>query len=277
MNWRVSAVAWCACFAVLGCLIALAASVMPTAPPALRALPALVVTLFVPGYLALGLLFPRVGDLEALPRSTLSVLLSVAFTAIAALILSYTGLGISRPSVVVSLVVVSAAMAVALVFQQRRLDAKSRLFHTLLLQPGLPEIRAVIVALTMLPLVALGAGITLHTRPSPGSTELFVEQRPDASTTFKGPAVTIVIVNREPDTARFVLELAYEARPVARSAEFALSPGQTRKWELRFAPLFWPDAVPVNVYLLKQGATTPYRQLTLWLYEPPRRTPGDPS
>jgi len=257
--------------------MALAELVMPAVLPAVSTLPALLMTLFAPGYLILGVLFPREGDLEDLPRASLSVLLSVAVTALAALTLSYTGLGITRASAMVSLLVVSVALSVSAIFRQRRLDAKARLYHQLHLRPGLPGIRAAMVALSLLLLVALGAGFALRARPSQGATELFVEHGPDAFTTFKGPAATVVIVSRESESARFTLELVYQARPVARTAEFALSPGQTRKWELRFAPVFWPDHVPVNVYLLKQGASTPYRQLTLWLYEPAERTPGDPS
>ena len=277
MNWRVSAVALCACFVLLGGCLVLAESVIPAVPTALRTLPALLITLFVPGYLTLGALFPRAGDLEDLPRAALSVPLSVAVTALAALILSYTGLGITRTSVMVSLFVVSIVPSVAAIFRQRRLDAKARLYHQLHLRPRLPGIRAAIVALSLLLLVALGAGFAFQVRPSQGATELFVEQGPGAFTTFNGPAVTVVIVNHEPETARFTLELAYQALPVARTAEFALSPGQMHKWELRFAPVFWPDQVPVNVYLLKQGALTPYRQLTLWIYQPPWRSAGDPS
>jgi len=96
---------------------------LPSESPlvALRWILGSVFVLFVPGYVTVQALFPRVEDLDGIERLMLSIGLSLALVPLIGLLLSYTPWGIRLDPIVISLTVFTVGLALGALFWRFRI------------------------------------------------------------------------------------------------------------------------------------------------------------
>ena len=83
-----------------------------------------VFVLFIPGYVTVKALFPRGRELDAIERFALSVGLSLALVPLVGLLLNYTPWGIRLTPIVISLIILTAGLAVVALARQHRITVE---------------------------------------------------------------------------------------------------------------------------------------------------------
>jgi len=83
-----------------------------------------VFVLFIPGYVTVKALFPRGRELDAIERFALSVGLSLALVPLVGLLLNYTPWGIRLTPIVISLIILTAGLAVVALARQHRISVE---------------------------------------------------------------------------------------------------------------------------------------------------------
>lgn len=273
--------------ALLVALIAAGQGGLPLPLAGLRLLLSLWFLLFAPGYAVQAAIFAPGARAGALPsghvdraeRLALSLVLSLAVAAGIALILDRLPCGIRLwPVVAAEGLVIGVATVVAWhrVWRRareqapatfspdprgwwRRLGRRDRLLYGVLLL-------ALAMSLT-------AAGSILRSRPANGHfTEFYVlgqegqaENYPFETTAGQPVTVTLGIANGEGVPAAYRAEVQSRARLLASVEIGSLQPGETRKTRLQFAPDVAGEDIPMSFLLYRDGATTPYRSLRLWL------------
>lgn len=101
---------------------------LPSNSPAvfLRWILGSVFVLFIPGYVTVEALFPKSRELDTIERFALSVGLSLALVPMVGLLLNYTPWGIRLDPIVVSLIVLTCALAMVALSRQYRTSARRR-------------------------------------------------------------------------------------------------------------------------------------------------------
>jgi uncharacterized membrane protein len=245
-----------------------------------RAALGLVFALAVPGYFIQAAAFPRIGQIDALERAMLSLVLSIAAVPPLALLLEWTpGLRVDLPGIVTALGA-ACTLVIAIAWRQRaRVPQAERC--TLALPYRLPELRAprlspvnglliaVMLAAGVVALIAMGV-LLLGTGPGQHFTEFYVlnpdglaENLPRTVRAGDALALRVGVMNREGTT------VTYRVTVSAGDATLeALPPVTLNDGETRIIPLTLDLALPVGeqdvrVTLYRDDSPQPYRQLHL--------------
>jgi len=182
---------------------------------------ALLLVLFVPGYLATAALFPADGEIDWIRRTGLSVGLSLAIVALIGLVLNATPWGLGVRAAAASLGTAVAALGVLAYWTRTRLPPRRRLSVTLDLRVpsmrGLSPLEKVIsVILLVGMLVAGGLLVNVLIGPRPGAryTELALldetgrlEAYPLRLNASESGSVIIRVVNHEFTTVDYTVRV----------------------------------------------------------------------
>lgn len=269
--------------------LALLAGLAPLLPmllllpiPWLRVPLGLIAALLAPGYTLTAALFPRRGDVDAAARIGLSFGLSIPVLPVLALLLDALPWGIRPWPMAMSLSFwilllcglalwrrqAPAAQGQAYLPPQvkwaerwRSLGHRGRTRYaigTLVLAGALLVSREVFTAL-------------LH--DSSGQlTEFYIlgaegwaERYPRTVAPGEEMQVRAGIVNREGVTTRYRVEVRWQGQVLVKLSPVTLAAGRTWEAPLRFALAQAGDDQPIDVLLFQKEASTPYRQLRLWV------------
>lgn len=181
---------------------------------------AILLLLFVPGYVVTAVLFPRDGEMEWVPRIALSMGLSLAIILFLALTLALT-VGLRLTSVVVSLVLFTLLVGFAALARRLVLPSEARLSATLEIPTpavgrGAPVDRALVASMAASILVAAGAAGYVFLAPVPGDafTELYLlgsggraEGYPEELAVSEEGTVVIGVANHEFERVEYGLQV----------------------------------------------------------------------
>lgn len=234
--------------------------------------------LFFPGYVLISALYPRRDDLDGIERLALSLGLSLAVVPLIGLVLNYTPWGIRLTPILISLAVFIAVCSLLAVSKRKVLSPTERF-------PA--DVRPVIQALRRLPWATLGVsavviGLVLFlgfrfgalggSRVGEPFTEFYVlgpsgkaEGYPRRLFVGQPREVILGIVNHEGKPAQYSIQIRMDDQPLETIGP--LSIGHEQKWENKtvFSPRRPSRRAKVEFLLFKDGATTPYRSLHLWM------------
>ncbi len=241
------------------------------APLALRLPLGLLGVLLLPGYSLSALLLPRADDLDGLERLALGFSLSPAVIAVVAPVLDRTPWGLGYPALVVSLTGWTVLAATAAWWRRERLAPSHGPAFTVTLRAS----RATWLALTALVggllLAAVALAMTLTASP-PRLTEFFilgpdrlVENYPRQVRPGETVTVAVGITNHEGVAAAYSVEVGAGAATLARTAPKQMEAGTTWEGPVSFSLSRAGRDQEIQMRLLKDGNTQPYRQLRLWI------------
>jgi uncharacterized membrane protein len=235
--------------------------------------------LFFPGYVLIAALFTRKEDLSGIERVALSFGLSIAVVPLIGLGLNYTPWGIRLAPILVSLIVFIFAMTAIAWYRRRRLPADDAFIPTFDFElPVLAELsrldRVLSVLLIVSILVAIGSIIYVVTMPKTGEkfTEFYIlgpggkaEGYPGNLAVGQQGQVIVGVVNHEYSLVNYTVQVKIGDTVQSTIGPIALSNEQ--KWE---NPAVFSVSAPqqnlqVQFLLFRQGDTTPYRSLHLWV------------
>ncbi len=265
---------------IVGCVIAVALtfglSLLGDAIPwlTLARLPlGLVSVLFVPGYLLLAAL-PRLRELDGKLGLAVAVGLSLAIVPFLALLLDYSGLGLSTLAIAASLLALTLPLA-ALSLQRRsgaavKVGANPRsAWRFRHMSIGA---RLAVAGLALLIVGGAAVSYAVSQTPPPPYTEFYVlnasgqaQDYPQATSDGVPLTVTLGVINDEGAAASYRVEVSDGGKVVANVAVGPLAAGQI--WE-RQSYLSLPSVSgeqAVQLLLYKDGIEPPYRQLRLIL------------
>lgn len=241
----------------------------------------LVFALAVPGYFIQAAAFPRIGQIDALERAMLSLVLSIAAIPPLALLLEWTpGLRVDLPGIVTALGV-ACALLIAVAWRQRaRVPQSERC--TLALPYRLPGLGAarrlspvnglllvVMLAAATVALIAMGV-LLLGSGPGQDFTEFYVlnpdglaENLPRTVRAGDSAALRVGMINSEGAPATYRVTVTAGDTTLESLPPVTLNDG-----EMRIMPVTLDLALPVGeqdvlVTLYRDGSPQPYRQLHL--------------
>ncbi|HEV7216320.1 MAG TPA: DUF1616 domain-containing protein, partial [Chloroflexota bacterium] len=126
---------------------------------------------------------------------------------------------------------------------------------------------ALVVALAVTAFdVGLGAG-------SEQATSFSLAMGSSAVNPIQADYVVLEVQSRERFTSTFHIGIAWQGHPLGTSAQFSLQPGQLQQVAVTTTPPPGRGPVSVDATLFKDGASTPYRQLHVWMRTIPYRVP----
>lgn len=235
--------------------------------------------LFFPGYVLIAALFTRKEDLSGIERVALSFGLSIAVVPLIGLGLNYTPWGIRLAPVLVSLIIFIVAMSGIAWHRRHRLPVEDAFIPTFEFElPALGELsridRMLSVLLVLAILAAVGSIIYVVTMPKTGEkfTEFYIlgpggkaEGYPTDLAVGQQGQVIVGVVNHEYSAINYTVQVKTGNAVQSTIGPFALSNEQ--KWEnpVAFAVSAPQQNLQVQFLLFRQGDTTPYRSLHLWV------------
>ncbi|MGC9443888.1 MAG: DUF1616 domain-containing protein [Candidatus Methanospirareceae archaeon] len=250
-----------------------------------RILLGLPLVLFLPGYALIALLFPRRDDLDGIERVALSFGLSIAVVPLLGLALNYTPFGIRLSPVLVSISVLTIALALGAVWRRANLPEADRFgvafsaaFRALresitASESRLDRILTVILIISIV--MAIGMVVYVIVTPKQGEkfTEFYIlgpggkaADYPTALQTGDEGLVIIGVVNHEYATVEYRLEVRM-GDVMFTNERFALSHNETRERPFTFRPTQVGADQKLEFLLFRAGQneTEPYRTLHLWV------------
>jgi uncharacterized membrane protein len=235
--------------------------------------------LFFPGYVLIAALFTRKEDLSGIERVALSFGLSIAVVPLIGLGLNYTPWGIRLVPILVSLIIFIVAMSGIAWYRRHRLPAEDTFIPTFDFElPALGELsridRVLSVLLVLSILVAVGSIIYVVAVPKTGEkfTEFYIlgpggkaDGYPTDLAVGQQGQVIMGVVNHEYSAVNYTVQVKAGDAVQSTIGPFALSNEQ--KWEnpVAFAIAAPQQNLEVQFLLFRQGDTTPYRSLHLWV------------
>jgi uncharacterized membrane protein len=235
--------------------------------------------LFFPGYVLIAALFTRKEDLSGIERVALSFGLSIAVVPLIGLGLNYTPWGIRLAPILISLIIFIVAMSGIAWYRRHRLPAEDAFIPTFEFElPVLRELsridRVLSVLLVLSIVVAIGSIIYVVAMPKTGEkfTEFYIlgpggkaEGYPTDLAVGQQGQVIVGVVNHEYSAVNYTVQVKTGNAVQSTIGPFALSNEQ--KWEnpVAFAVSAPQQNLEVQFLLFRQGDTTPYRSLHLWV------------
>lgn len=234
--------------------------------------------LFFPGYVLISALYPRRDDLDGIERLALSLGLSLAVVPLIGLVLNYTPWGIRLTPILISLAIFIAGCSLVAARKRKVLSPTERF-------PA--DVRPVIQALRHLPWTTVGVsaiviglvlflgfrfGVLGGSRVGETFTEFYVlgpsgkaEGYPRRLFVGQAGEVVLGIVNHEGNNVQYSIQIKMGDQLLKTIGPISL--GHEQKWEAKtvFSPRQSGRRVKVEFLLFKDGTTTPYRSLHLWM------------
>jgi uncharacterized membrane protein len=263
--------------AVLLVLVAVDAPWLPL--EVVRAILGLGFFLLVPGYSFQAALFPRADDLDVAERLALSFGLSLAVLSPIAYLLNYLPWGIRLwPTAVALGVWIAACLGVAWL-RRRRLGIAGEVGIRLEMDPAWwarrgRRARASTVVLLAGLLVVLGAAFAVAVLPRPGErlTEFYAlgsaglaEDYPREVVVGEPVEVVVGIVNAEGISAEYRVAAVSAGRTLGAAGPLQVPAGERIEQVVRFAPDRVDADTKVELLLYRDGSTSPYRELRIWM------------
>lgn len=259
-----------ACLAIVTVTTAIAVF-LPAVAPVVRLSLSLLSALFVPGYLLVSTVFPLARDLDHLLRVCLSLACSFALIILFSALIALSPLDRSTNVELVSVYVAIVGLAIAATARHRSLPLHEQPVYRLTFSTrGLLRDRFTLIGLLFC--VTLSAGALIGVAPGGGqATELSLVGVEGTIRPVQPDGLTVDVHSHESAATTFQLVVTWQGQVIGHSPFFTVRPGQTSREPLHTTPPPGTGPTPINVMLIKQGSTTPYRQLTVWVRTIPYR------
>jgi uncharacterized membrane protein len=234
---------------------------------------------FFPGYVLIASLYPGKVRLSGIGRVALSFGLSMVMTPLIGLGLKFTPWGIGLTTMLVFLIIFSDVISAIAWYRRRRLPAEDAFIPTFefeLTGERSGWSRVLTAMLILFILTAISAIIYVTYVPVPKTGDRFTEfyiLGPDGRAdgyptdlTVGQPAQVIVgVINHEYDTVNYKVQVQVGDQTYSTTEPIGLTNGQ--KWEqpIEFSANMPQQKMEVQFLLFRQGYTSPYRLLHLWV------------
>lgn len=261
-----------------GCLLLAAATGLPAAltPYAVYGarLPlALAFALFTPGYLLVCTVFPGEEQLGHLARLAMSLAASLPLIIALTILQHFTPFDRSASAQLLTTDALVLVLAIAATLRQRRTAGACL---TYVLSSGGrtpwrdPYVLIALVLVVVLAGEALNAGLGARSEPT---TSLSLAMGDSALNPVQADHVILDVHSREHFASTFQIAVTWQGHPIGQSALFSLQPSQRRREYITTTPPPGHGPVPVDVWLFRDHASVPYRQLHIWMRTIPYRIP----
>ncbi len=235
--------------------------------------------LLFPGYALVAAVFPRKGTLRAVERIVLSVVLSIAITPLAGLILNYTPWGIRLESIfvtVASLVLIASAVAV---LRRGNLPASERFEPSIHLRvprlDGMTGRNKILYSLLMVSVLA-GVGTLTYVLAAPKAHEPFTDfyvlgsggmarDYPHDLALGEQAEVILGIENNQRRYAEYRIEVVLSGEKEQEIGPIGLASGEAWQGRVAIAPTKVGEDQKVEFLLYEGDGIQPYSTLHLWL------------
>lgn len=248
-----------------------------------RAVLGIPVVLFIPGYLLVAALFPRMNDLGSIERIVLSFGLSIAVSSLLGLLLNFT-FGIRLLQLLLTLSLYTAAMTIIAAYRRERLPEEERLhipFNKLyeIIINGLHPSKSIIdriLTVILIFSIALSIGAIYFTITTSEVGEKFTgfyilgpEGKAANYTTnlkYNSPATVLVgVANREQASVNYTVQVAL-GREVLTEKQLSLGNNETWEENITFMPDRKGADLKLEFWLFKEdNFTAPYRDAHIWV------------
>jgi uncharacterized membrane protein len=236
---------------------------------------ALACALFVPGYLLICSFFPSEADMGHLLRFGLSLACSFPLIILLTLAMSVTPFERSATVQILAMDGLILLLAAVATWRQRREPAGRRL--AFLLSTGdrsLFRDRFTWLSLALAIVLIAAALTSVISSTHDLTTALSIPTGGTATNPIQADRVTVDVQSHETATETFTISISWQGQILGQSAPFTLQPGQTAVQQIATTAPPGQGPAPVDVMLLKQGNTVPFRQLRVWMRTVPYRLPS---
>ncbi len=245
---------------------------------------ALPLLLFLPGYLLISAMFPRSEELSVIERFTLSIGLSIAIFVFDGFAISVTAWRFRPGPIILSLSVITLILALITFLVRLRIPEEERFYFDLSSfsrffeamkrddKPGDIE-KALVIALVGSIIIASGMLIYAKvTFEEEKFTAFYIlgeggkaENYPKVVYLLEPSSIIVGIENYEHAPASYTLEVKLGGYPVYEQRIPTLAHGEKWKKEVFFTPKHVAKHVKLEFLLYKDGSTSPYRSVHLWV------------
>ena len=245
----------------------------------LRVVLGLPFVLFFPGYVLIASLYSRKDDLSGIQRLVLSFGLSVAVSPLIGFGLNYTTWGVRLAPILISLIIFIVVLSAIAWYRRRRLPADDAFIPAFEIElPAFREFSGwdwLLSALLVLAILAVIGSVT-YVMAAPQTAEKFTEfyilgpggqtsGYPTDLAVGQQGHVTVCVVNNESGTVNYTVQVQTGDYTQSTIGPFSL--GNEQVWENPVNLVFTAPHknLEVQFLLFRQGDTTPYRSLRLWV------------
>lgn len=235
-------------------------------------------TLFLPGYSFIAILFPKRNDLDGIERVALSFILSLAVVPLLGLILNFTPFGIRLVPILIVLTAFTISASLVAWFRRFKLPAEERFripFERLLKINLGPNFLDKVLSIFLIASIIGSSATLVYVVVKPKTGERFTEfylLGPNG-TTFDYPIdlkigedgkVIIVIINHEYENVTYLLEINFNGSLIHEEQVLLI---KNEKWEipLTFKATKKGENQKLNFLLYKGQQIEAYRILHLWI------------
>ena len=275
MTIRLPATQTFAACLLLAIITSVPALVAPSSAYSVRLPLALLFALFTPGYLLVSSLFPTEEALSHLARFCLSLACSFPLIILLTIILSVTPLERSADAQILATDGLVLLLAVAATLRQRRLFSAVRLTYVLSSGDGSiwRDPFAIIALVLAIGLAAVSIASVVGANHEQ-ATSLSIPTAGTRANPIQASQVTVDVHSHEQSPKSFQVVVSWQGQILGKSAPFALLPDQRQQEQIATTSPPGQGPVAVDVMLLEQGSTTPYRQLHVWMRTVPYSIPS---
>ncbi len=249
-------------------------------PSLVRGFLGLIVVLFLPGYSLSAVLFPYRGQVSPLERVALSVLLSLALSALAGLGLNYTPWGLKLIPVLIVLGGGSILAAIIAWYRRKRLSAAGRLSFYLpapRMSWNMPSMLDKGLMFSLVAVIIMAIVTMVYTFNSPSISEQFtefyilgengkLENYGTVLSVYDEQQLLVGVVNHERHDLAYTIKLRLGDQQLAEVQTGTLSPGQRWESPISFTPASRGSDQKLELLLIREDRLDqPYRSLHLWL------------
>lgn len=251
---------------------------------ALRVILGIPAVFFFPGYVLTAALFPKRTGPGRTERIALSIGASTAAVILIGLFLNYTSWGITITSTSVSVLVFTVVISIVAGLRRRRLADGGQTAPEFAVSlswwrkaAGID--RALMLALAVSVVLALGASVYVSARPKPGDafTEFYLlnptgmaEKYTRQMALGREYELVLGIANRERQENSYRIEIRLDGVQKDEIGPVVLASGEKRELKVKYVPDTLGDNQKLEFLLFKTEQSEPYTTLYLRIYVNPR-------
>lgn len=248
-----------------------------------RALLGIPLVLFIPGYILIAAVFPRMDNLGGIERIVLSFGLSIAVSSLLGLLLNFT-FGIRLFQLLLTLSLYIAALIVITAYRRERLPEEDRFYiplhkiYEIISDEFSPSksITSRILTVMLILSIAFSAGAIYFAITTTEIGEKFTEfyilgpegeaANYTANLKYNSPATVLVgVANREYASVNYTVQVAL-GRELLTEKRLRLGNNETWEENITFMPNKKGTNLKLEFWLFKEdNLTAPYRELHLWV------------